>query len=168
MHRVIITLLTAAALLSSCASAENAAPGGGQAAAVQPPANPTTVITLESKDAKLVTQSRLVYNANANCVAWWEKKTDEISWTLEIKEAGEYYVIAAVACDPQFPGSTVGVTVNNQTLTFEVPDTGSWSNYKDIAAGKIALQPGTYPVVVKAIKIPSSFVANLRTLSFMK
>ncbi len=127
-----------------------------------------TVITLESKDAQLVTQDQLVYNEGANCVAWWEKTTDEIKWDLPVQSAGVYDVVASVACDPQFPGSTVGVTVNGKTLTFKVTDTGGWSSYTNVSAGKITLEPGTYPVLVKAIEVPDRFVANLRTLKFIK
>jgi hypothetical protein len=162
MNPRLFTIMLLTVLFLSCATSGGGAQSG--AAAIEPPASPATVITLQPKDAKLATQDRLVYNADADCVAWWEKKTDEITWTLTIKEAGDYFVIAQVACDPQFPGSTVGVTINNVTLTFDVPDTLSWSNYKSITAGKITLQPGTYPVLVKAIKVPDRFVANLRKL----
>jgi hypothetical protein len=160
MKKSLIVMAAIAALVLSCASTGGAA---GQTAAAE-----QTVVTLESKDAQLATQNQLVYNEGADCVALWEKTTDEISWNLEIKEAGEYEVVASVACDPQFPGSTVGVTVNKQTLTFKVSDTGTWTTFVSVKAGKITLQPGTYPVLVKAIEVPGRFVANLRTLKFVK
>ncbi|MBN2534750.1 MAG: hypothetical protein JXB88_17830 [Spirochaetales bacterium] len=164
MQKFIIISMAITALLLSCVSTGNQ----GHADPDQPPVKPKTVITLESKDAQLTTQDQLVYNEEADCVAWWEKTTDEISWNVEVKEAGDYFIIASVACDPQFPGSTVGVTVNNQTLTFTVPDTGGWLDFFNITVGKINLKPGTYPVLVKAIEVPDRFVANLRTLKFVK
>ena len=153
-----IALIVLAALVLSCATAGGS--GGGQGG--------QTVLTLQSKDAKLTTRDQLVYNADADCIAWWEKTTDEASWTLDVKEAGEYAVVASIACDPQFPGSTVGVTLNNKTLTFKVKDTGTWTTFVPVDVGTITLQPGSYPVVVKAIEVPGRFVANLRTLKFIK
>ena len=153
-----IALIVLAALVLSCATAGGS--GGGQGG--------QTVLTLQSKDAKLTTQDQLVYNADADCIAWWEKTTDEASWTLDVKEAGGYAVVASIACDPQFPGSTVGVTLNNKTLTFKVKDTGTWTTFVPVDVGTITLQPGSYPVVVKAIEVPGRFVANLRTLKFIK
>ena len=127
-----------------------------------------TVITLKAKTAQLVTKAELMYNGDADCVAWWEKTSDEIIWEMEVAEAGEYEVIPSVACDPQFPGSTVGITVNDQTVSFKVPDTKGWSVYKSISAGKISLEAGSYKVVVKAIEVPGRFVANLKKLRFVK
>ncbi len=160
MRKFMIASVAILVLLFACASTGGGATGGAQGS--------QTVLVLESKDAKLSTQDQLVYNAEADCIAWWEKTTDEATWNLEVKEAGDYSVVASIACDPQFPGSTVGVTLNGQTLTFKVKDTGTWTTFLPVDLGKITLKPGTYPVLLKAITVPGRFVANLRTIKFTK
>ena len=154
---IIIAVLLAAA---SCASSSSSGNGAAE--------TEETAITLKAKDAKLVTDGALVYNSDANCVAWWEKVTDEVIWKMEVAEAGEYEVIAAVACDPQFPGSTIGITVNGQTVSIKVPNTHGWSKYESLSAGKVSLDAGTCEVTVKALEVPGRFVANLRTVKFVK
>jgi hypothetical protein len=156
----LLTIVVALALIASCATT-----GGGSAAADtgKPPASPTTVIKLGAKDAQLVTTGQLQYEESdvRNNIGWWGKTDDQIKWNLEVKEAGTYWVIARLSCDPQFPGSTVNVTINGKVMEFKVPDTGSWIDYVDVVAGSVELKPGAYPVLVQAKVVANRFVCNL-------
>ncbi|MBN2351511.1 MAG: carbohydrate-binding protein [Spirochaetales bacterium] len=163
-----LTVIAVLAFVVSCGTTGGG--GDGMASSTEPPANPTTVIKLQAADAKLTTNAQLQYeqSADRDNIGWWEKTDDLIDWTLEVKEAGTYWVMARVSCDPQFPGSEVNVTVNNKVLNFTVPDTGSWTDYVMLNCGSVDLKPGSYPVRVQATKVASRFVCNLAYLSFMK
>jgi hypothetical protein len=160
---LLLTVIIILAFIASCATS-----GGGAAAAAsdKPPTEPKTVIKLTAKDAQLVTTGQLVYEeaADRDNIGWWGKTDDQIKWNLEIKEAGTYWVLARASCDPQFPGSVVDVTINNKTMSFKVPDTGSWTDYQLIECGSLELQPGTYPVLVQAKSVANRFVCNLNAM----
>jgi hypothetical protein len=132
-----------------------------QAPAVSP-------LTLRAKNARLNTTARLAIETTAEGgnVGWWTSVADEIIWQLSVPKDGVYAVSVRIACDKRFPGSKIGVTVGGRTLFFTVPDTGEWSNYRDLAIGNIVLKAGSYPVKVKAVNIVGDFVCNLRSLTF--
>ena len=163
---LLLTVIAVLAFVVSCGTTG----GGGMASSTEPPANPTTVLKLMAADAKLTTNAQLQYeqSADRNNIGWWENTDDLIQWTLDVKEAGNYWVMARISCDPQFPGSEVNVTVNNKVLSFKVPDTGSWTDYVTINCGSVQLQPGSYPVKVQASKVANRFVCNLAYISFIK
>ncbi len=163
-------LLTVIAVLAFVASCGTTGGGNGGAEATQPPANPTTVIKLAAADAKLTTNAQLQYeqSADRDNIGWWEKTDDIIDWTLDVKEAGTYWVMAKISCDTQFPGSEVNVTVNGKVLSFKVPDTETWTNYVVLTLGSVKLNPGSYPVRVQATKVANRFVGNLAYLQFLK
>jgi hypothetical protein len=127
-------------------------------------------IVLHAIDAQLKTSGNLVYEAQAGreCIGWWESPNDEISWDFEVVKGGEYKVTAVVACATSFVGSEVGITVNGETLTFIVPDTFEWSNFVNKEVGTVTLEPGSYTVVVKGIKLENRFFGNLQKVIFEK
>jgi hypothetical protein len=153
MKRIIgAALIIAALLLAGCAST-----GGA-------PREPVTY-RLRAEDAVLTTNDTLVletsYDGPPN-VGWWSFVTDQISWDLEVEYSCDYVVLLNVACDPEFPGSTVAINVAGQTLEAQIPDTGDWANYTLLEAGVVTLEAGTYTVLVNATDVPTRFVCNLR------
>ena len=125
-------------------------------------------ITLYAVDAQLETDADLVYVESAECVGWWSSPNDIITWDLTIEKAGNYQVMVLVSCDPQFPGSTVGVTIGDQKQTFVVPDTGAWSSYSYVEVGTYKLEAKSYKLAVQGVELINRFYANLQKVILTK
>ena len=125
-------------------------------------------ITLAAEDADLTTDGALVLEqdneSGAYNVGWWETITDEVSWDINVEQAGSYTVSVNYSCDPQFPGSTIVVSVGSQSVQGTIRDTGAWSSYVTQELGTINLQAGTRTVSVRASSVANRFVCNLRTV----
>ncbi|MBN2532217.1 MAG: hypothetical protein JXB88_04965 [Spirochaetales bacterium] len=137
---------------------------------VSTPKGKPAKITLSAVDAQLKTTGNLVYEEgpDRDNIGWWEKEDDEIIWTFDVADAGEYKVTVKIACDPQFAGSTVGVTVAGETLPFKVPDTGDWSAFIDVEVGSVKLDVGSQTLVVKGITLANRFFGNLQAVVLQK
>ncbi|MBN2440298.1 MAG: hypothetical protein JXJ04_03105 [Spirochaetales bacterium] len=126
------------------------------------------VIKLLAVDAQLETDMDLVYEESAECVGWWSSPNDIITWDLNIEVAGNYQVQVVVSCDPQFPGSTVGVTIGDQKKTFIMPDTGAWSSYSYVEVGTYALEAKSYKLAVQGVTLINRFYGNLQRVVLTK
>jgi hypothetical protein len=122
------------------------------------------IIKLHAIDAQLKTNGGLMYEEKEDreCIGWWESPDDEIRWDFDVPADGDYAVTVRLACDTQFPGSTVGVTIGGQTLTFIVPDTYDWETYFDVDIGTVSLKAGPNTVLVKGIELVNRFFGNLQ------
>jgi hypothetical protein len=151
-----LLLIICVALIISCVS------GPGPAKEV--------IISLHAIDAQLKTSGGLVYEdqEGRECIGWWESPNDEISWGFDVPVDGEYAVTMRVACDTQFPGSTVGVTIGGQTLTFIMPDTYDWETYFNVDIGTVPLKAGPNTVLVKGIELVNRFFGNLQEVVLKK
>ncbi|GAB6089375.1 carbohydrate-binding protein [Spirochaeta dissipatitropha] len=142
-------IMTAAVLLlvfiAGCASA----PAEKQEARIQLPARNAT---LESTGA-------LVFESPN--IGWWERTEDRITWDVEVEIGGTYMVSLVASCDPEFPGSTVDVTINGQTVQTTIPSTGGWEYYRILEVATVNLSPGSYELLVQASNVHNRFVANL-------
>lgn len=128
------------------------------------PAEPVTY-RLDADDAVLTTSGALVLEEKEDGynVGWWESTDDVISWEFEAEYSTDYAVALQLSCDPQFPGSTIAVTVGNQPVgELVVPDTGDWSTYTTREVGVVSLEAGTHTVELQATNVANRFVANLR------
>lgn len=156
---LLLTALLLAAMVVSCASS------GGSSAAT---GEPKVELVLKAEDAELVTTGQLqIEDANKN-LGWWGKTDDQAKWTLEVPEDGEYKVTYRYSLDPQFPGSTVKLTVGDASIEYVCKDTSAWSSYVKREAGKMNLKKGKQPVVIQATKIANRFVMNLTDIIFQK
>jgi hypothetical protein len=126
------------------------------------------IIILNAQTATLTTSAQLKLEQNEGIynIGYWTGTADEISWDMVVYKAGEYEVTAEVSCDMQYSGSTVGITVDTQTLTFSIPDTGTWYSYKDMVIDRLYLNAGTHKVSVKALKVNKQYIGNLKLLMF--
>jgi hypothetical protein len=77
-------------------------------------------------------------------LAGWNSKNDYISWSVEVKQAGDYTVRLNYACPDDHAGSQCAIGVNDEDakLAFQIPTTGGWSDYRPIQCGTIHLGPG--------------------------
>lgn len=118
-----------------------------------------TRITLEARDAVLETTGALIFESPN--IGWWESTEDKITWNVDVEVEGTYMISMFISCDPEFPGSTVDATINNQTVQIVIPDTGGWDYYRLMEVGTVDLTPGSHELVVQASNVYNRFVANL-------
>lgn len=124
-------------------------------------------IRLSAASATLTTSEALVLEENDGIpnVGWWQNTDDLISWELEVPYSGDYLIAMQASCDPEFPGSTVVVTVGDQSLELTVRDTGDWLNYSTMEFGVLSLDKGTYTLSLQASNVVNRFVGNVRRVS---
>jgi hypothetical protein len=131
---------------------------------------PDSAIRLTAETARLKTAARLKLETigGVSNVGWWTSTEDEIGWRLAVPADGDYRVTATVSCARDTAGSIVRLDVGGQQLSFAMPDTGEWSNFRDLTIGTLALKSGAWPVTVKAVNVSGPFVGNLRSLVFTR
>jgi alpha-L-fucosidase len=82
-------------------------------------------------------------------IGYWDNGDEWVSWTAQIPKAGTFNVSATVAtlnADASFI-----VEVDGETISAQVPVTGSWDNFQTIALGQIQIKrPGDLVVKVRA------------------
>ncbi|MBN2441311.1 MAG: hypothetical protein JXJ04_08190 [Spirochaetales bacterium] len=127
-------------------------------------------IYLDSIDAQLTTDAQLVYEEgdDRGNVGYWTDPGDIITWNFDIAVKGKYMVYASVSCASEFAGSTIGVTINGETLTFIMPDTYEWSDFYKVEVGSIDLAPGSYTCAVQGIELVERFYGNLKAIELKK
>jgi len=128
-------------------------------------------ITLAAEDATLTSDGALTLegdDAEGYNVGWWETITDEVSWDIDVESAGTYTVTINYACDPEFPGSTVVVSVGDQSVQGTIRDTSAWSSYITQELGEIELESGAQTVSIQASAVANRFVCNLRKIELTK
>ena len=121
-------------------------------------------IVLGAGEAALQTGAQLRYeeSGDGGNIGWWTSLQDEIRWDMTIPQNGEYAVTALMSCDPPFRGSTVNIIVDKQTISFNVPDTGSWQTYREVPLGNLRLKKGKHSVALRAAAVADQFVGNVR------
>jgi hypothetical protein len=122
---------------------------------------------LMARHAQLKTNAKMRYSDASDgweYIGWWTNKSDEIRWELAVLQTGTYGVTAQVACIRELAGSTVEVLVDNQRLSFVIPDSGGWVEFSDVDVGKVRLQTGTHNVVVRAVNVKKEFVCFLQAI----
>jgi len=97
-------------------------------------------------------------------IGYWLDPKGTLSWTFDAVR-GEVEVELEYSCEKGSEGSTFAVEVGGQTLTGKVESTGSWSTFKRVKLGKVALVvPGKMDLVVKPLSKPGLAVMNLKAI----
>ncbi|MFW6364094.1 MAG: carbohydrate-binding protein [Spirochaeta sp.] len=143
------------AIIAGCASAPAAGDAGAEPVRIR----------LRAENAEMHSNGALVFE-NPN-IGYWETTEDRITWDADVEVGGTYMVSLYAACDPEFPGSIVDVTIDGQTVQVEIPDTGGWQEYRTLEAGTVELSPGSYELVVQASHVDNRFVANLSDVNLV-
>jgi hypothetical protein len=153
---IFLSILVIIVLMSSCVSSGPAKETPG-------------MIILDGKDAELVTDDSMFYEdyEGRYCVGHWKSPNDQIIWDFEVAKAGDYKVYIRVACADGQSGSTVGVTVNGQELTFEMPDTYQWETWMDLDIGNVSLEEGAQTLIVQGKELTKTYYGNLKSVSLI-
>ena len=153
---IILSCLVVIVLMSSCVSS-----GPGK--------DTPGMIILDGVDAELFTDDSMFYEdyEGRYCVGHWKSPNDQIKWDFEVPSAGSYKVYIRVACADGQAGSTVGVTVAGQELTFEMPDTYQWETWNDLDLGNVSLEAGANTLIVQGKELMKTYYGNLKSVSLI-
>jgi ankyrin repeat protein len=125
-------------------------------------------IELAAKDATVVGNARYESGGNADDIGYWTDTASVISWTFDVKDAGEYNVAVAIGNEPKCAGAMVNVTVGDKVLSFKVVYSGGLFVWKTLEIGKANLVAGSNAVKLQATSITDDYVANLHSVTLSK
>jgi alpha-L-fucosidase len=95
-------------------------------------------------------------------IGFWDHPKAKATWQVQVKTPGRYAVKAVIAATAP---STLALDAGEQTLTADVPETGSWSEQKTIALGTIQFaKPGKHELVLRPAEPAKWKAVNVWTL----
>jgi len=120
-------------------------------------------IRLHARDA-VVHGSKLRYEpeSHKNVLGYWTQVDDWAHWQFEVGQAGEYEVEIQQGAGKQSGGARVKVEVADQSLEFEVIETGHFQLMLQQTIGSVQLPVGTHTLAVKPQSKPGVAVMDLR------
>lgn len=98
-----------------------------------------------------------------NCLGFWTEVDDWAEWSFEVSSPGEFQLKVEQGCGEGQGGSQVAVLVDDQTVEFDVEDTGGFQNWKTLDLGKIELEhPGVHRLALKPLTKKAKAVVDIR------
>lgn len=121
-------------------------------------------LILSAADASIEGDTIKVEGDNPSNLGYWTKPSDFAHWPVRIKTPGTFKVAMEYA--EGSPGSTLTLTIGDQTLSFPVEKTAGWKDYKQTEVGTIKItKAGDYDVKLTGTAPPEQGVINLRKLT---
>jgi hypothetical protein len=123
-------------------------------------------VTLPAKTADVHgVQLRYEAQPHKDTLGFWTRADDWASWEFQLVKHGRYRVEALQGCGTGQGGSTVEVSVGDQSMTFVVQDTGGFQAFKSREIGLITLSaPGRHSLVVRPKSKTKNAVMDLRAV----
>lgn len=105
-------------------------------------------VVLKAEQALLEgTQLRLEEKQGRSNIGYWNDRNESAHWLLSIPEAGEYEFSGEYSATEN---SVLKLQVNESSLSFRVPHTGSWETPKTVRIGTVLFaKPGVYHLQVR-------------------
>ncbi len=101
-----------------------------------------------------------------NTLGFWVRADDWASWEFTVKKPGKFALSILQGCGKGSGGSEVEFTVEGQTLTTRVEDTGHFQNFKERKLGTVQInKPGRAELTVKVKTKPGLAVMDLRQVT---
>lgn len=121
-------------------------------------------VTLPAKTADVHgVQLRYEAQPHKDTLGFWTRTDDSASWEFQVTKPGAFRVEVLQGCGAGQGGSTVDVSVAEQSLSFTVEDTGGFQSFKALEIGTIRLaKPGRYTLVVRPATKSKNAVMDLR------
>jgi alpha-L-fucosidase len=96
-------------------------------------------------------------------IGFWDSPQDWASWKVNFKQPGKFKVTAS--CATVHSGSSFTVEAAGQTLSAQVPATGSWDKFEEFAVGTLEIKPaGEQAVNVRPSDAQTWKAINLRAI----
>jgi len=98
-------------------------------------------------------------------IGYWVDGNDYVTWDIKFHTAGRFEVQVEEACPASSAGTPFTVRLGDQTVSGTVEATGSFTDFRTLQLGTIALsQPGRWTLTVRPTRPPKFAVMNLRAV----
>jgi len=125
-------------------------------------------LVLEAAEAQLTGPGLRLEKKSAESsknIGFWNNPEGQAHWLVKIPEAGAYRIDALVATPQK---SRMTLSVAGQTVTAEVPKTGSWTARKTIQFGRVHVNaPGEYELTLQPASADSWNAVNVWNLKLV-
>ncbi len=101
----------------------------------------------------------------AKNIGFWTKPEGRIEWKLNVPKTGNYTVEITYSCNKGTGDTPVTISSGKNSLTWNVPETGAWNNYRTVTAGSLALEGGKTTLRLSTPAAPKEGVANIRAIT---
>ncbi len=142
--------------------------------ALQPLGATRTPITLDTRTVKIVganarfAQMQKVSDPSAteDYLGYWTNTDTFLQWDVKNLRPGAYLVQVYYSLDPQFPGSTIAVSLAGQTFSKKLDATKNWDDYQSLEIGTIRIAAASdATLTLKATDKPKTYVLNLKHIA---
>jgi hypothetical protein len=97
-----------------------------------------------------------------NTLGYWVNPEDWAEWHFETRKPGEFSVHILQGCGEGQGGSEVVFTAGEETLAFEVEDTGHFQDFRWRQVGKLLIEAGRQVLTVRVQRLARNAVMDLR------
>ena len=106
----------------------------------------------------------LVFEPRFGNLGYWSSEEDFAAWTLDVPKEGTYVVSMDFACDASSAGNTLRLQTGGESLTTDVPSTGSWELYSYRKVGDLKLEKGKAELTIRSEGPIRSNLIDLRAI----
>jgi putative heme-binding domain-containing protein len=106
----------------------------------------------------------IVYEEQYGNLGYWSSPEDRAAWDFSTPATGEYKVSLDFACAASAAGNTLVLSVAGQKLSFKVPSTGSWDQYKGQEIGSVKLAKGPAELTIASEGAINGALIDLRSV----
>jgi len=98
-------------------------------------------IQLDAKTATTYAETlRYEPKPEKNCLGYWKMKEDWAEWVFDVSAPGKFEVVLSYGSGAGDQGSRAALLINENTLEFDVADTGGFQKWKEVKLGTVELK----------------------------
>jgi hypothetical protein len=126
-------------------------------------------VTLAAHDATIHGETlRFEPQPHKNTIGYWVNAKDWCEWHFYLDHPGRYDIHVLQGCGKGQGGSKVAVTIGEQSLNFEVEDTGHFQNFKDRIVGAVELTVGgLYTLQIRPLSKAANAIMDVRQVQLV-
>jgi len=123
-------------------------------------------ITATAENADILGDAAILETGNPGNIGNWSNMHDRLQWTVENAQPGTYSLVVNLSSPPNGGGSKFQVEVDGQILNGTVPETSSWTTYKDVDLGTVHIaKAGRLKITLTPLNKVTTHVMNLRRIT---
>jgi putative membrane-bound dehydrogenase-like protein len=137
----------------------------GNKPAVVEPADDGSLV-LKAAHARVYGPS-VVFEQELSNLGYWNSPEDRAEWDVVVPKGGEYEVHLDYSVAEDFAGNTLAIQAAGQVITFKVPSTGTWDNYRTEKIGESKLAAGAIELTAASDGPIRGALLDLRTIKLV-
>lgn len=97
-----------------------------------------------------------------NTLGYWVNEKDNARWTIYADQEARYRITVAQGCGKGQGGSDAEVVIGDQSIGWEVVETGHFQNFQEVAIGHVQLSSGLHEVIIRPRRKQNKAVMDVR------